>query len=64
MSSERSNNNNNINMDLSENNNEDKEDQNKEYCIVDCLCGRKYQEGHDMICCDSKDNIYILKFKI
>ncbi len=33
----------------------DEDDENKEYCIHNCLMGRKYQEV-DMIACDSCNN--------
>lgn len=40
------------------NNMGDDEEEDKEYCIHNCLSGRKYQKGNDMIGCDGCENWY------
>jgi len=43
------------NLKVADNKDDCEEDDDKEYCIQDCLMGRKYQEV-DMIACDSCNN--------
>lgn len=37
---------------------ENEEEEDKEYCISNCLLSRKYQKGWEMIGCDGCENWY------